>query len=1196
MPSPSPEPSREEGGKEKEEKKAVPQFKSFKAPAPQFSSFKPSPSPSSSAKPEEPSRREYKSRRDDRDDKERSRRDRSSDRRHHHHHHHHHHSSSHNRHSDRDNHRRHRSRDRDQGSSNKERDKDKNRDRDRDRDRDGRDKRRHHRSRSRSKSPRHRRDNHKVTVHSTAQDSDIIPWDTPDLPYQIDTKGDPHNITYGTIHRYNIPKYWRYGRDRIIGLGRGVKIESDKGDGKGLVVGKVGGKGDGRARGAYALEESRQLRVKVAGDDESKGFVEGWGYIELPGRGTKRKRADEEDWTVERDYRSIEGTHKEQGPSLEDDLEEINSSDDETAAFDADVKERTIKLSRLVEAEPNNIDAWFSLMEHQETIVYGNREKRRRKVRQGEKRSLEDVKLGILEKAISKNEGNPRLQLAYMKIATGIWEPLKIKAKWEDLLSRTSTIELWQGYLNFRQSDFVSFKYKECLQVYEDCIGKLRGRILRFGTTEYERTKLEDLLLYIIIRTTAFMDQAGFSELSLGIWQGMLEMNSSPPKDFVSGPDSLTEHERMLDSFGTFWDSEVLRIGEPKGKGWAAYAEEDIGEFADPKELPDDYSPNDDLKLSDKDFFGAWFDKEKVLLGKLPARTTDEVEEDDPFRVILFSDIRSFLWKFQSHDVKRKLGDAFLAFAGVVSPTDFQNDTFFRTDLVKASHTYLAKWFWNDVDDTSTSTKLIAWVGGIPMEAERRLRLTRNPFLFRSSYLPLDSSTLFASTWWFSSSEIPDQGKDRVDFCIAMLKDFALRTSDERLALVSFSLDYKRDPTNNKKIAKQLLKKHSSSLRLWNAYAVSELAQGNKEAATAVYQTALKMSAGFPDDQQRLAVELWRSWAWNEVDESNEDAALDIILAIPDGYSAIGRKYEHGASVLLKTRRFLEDLRHRMYSQQDLKVALAYTELHSLFLYLSVKDKDPVVILKPLDELIGDLEESGKTDEIEEALMSKARVFFRYALTARAYKASIFRTFLESAIKKFPDNTAFLSLFVWNESRSKIEYRIRMMLMPDTGSDEGADSVVKWVFSIWTEMQMSAGGNVNVSAVRNLFERAVESERTKSSIQIWMLYLRFELRQSQPDRAKNVFFRAIRACPWSKDIILSGFKLLRSILDFGEMRKVYGVMQEKELRVHVDLEELLEEWDKNDMMNGVGRTSIIGSGVIHQITLPDDEDSNMEGS
>ncbi|EPS41255.1 hypothetical protein H072_4881 [Dactylellina haptotyla CBS 200.50] len=1178
--------------------KKVPQFKSFVAPTaakskpvPQFGSFKPSSassaSSSSSTKPksEEPRSREYESRRRHHDrerdrDRERSKRDGSSERQ-----------------------RRHDKDDRDDRDrkrrSSRDRERDSHRgDRDKDDERTHSRRHRHRHSRSRSKSPRYKGKDGTVTLHSAAHDDpSILPWDTPSQPYLVDRKGDPHNITYGTIHRYNIPKYWRYGKGGVVGLGRSFKIESDKGDGKGLVVGKTGGgKGSGRlgARG-YAVEESRQLRVKIAGDDENKGFVEGWNFVELPSKASKKKKLDDEGAMEDRDYRSIEGMQR--GVSrldVDEDLEEIGSSEDELAAFDANIKERTVILSRLVGAEPNNIDAWFSLMEHQEIIIYGNKERRRRKVRQGERQSLEEVKLGILDKALAKNEGNPRLLLAYMKIADGIWESPKIKAKWEDIISKNSTmIALWQGYINFRQADFVSFKYKECLKVYEDCIDRLRGRILRYGTPDDEKAKLEEILLYIITRASAYMDQAGFSELSLAVWQGILELQTAPPKAFASGPNSLTDHENMLDSFGAFWDSEVLRIGEPKAKGWASYADQDIGEFADPKDLPEDYSPGDDLRLGDPDFFGAWLDKEKPLLGKLPARTTDEVEEDDPFRVILFSDIRSFLWKFQSPIAKERLGDAFIAFTGIVAPGRYQNDSFFRMDLAKSSEANLAKWFWHDTD--VADVKLITWVDGLPMESERRGRVTRNPFLFRSSCLSLDSETLIPSSWWFSSVEVPDQRSERLDFFVSILKEYVLRLQDERLALIYFAVEYRRNPGNNKKVAKQLLKKYSDSLKLWDAYAMSETAQGNREAAKSVYQTALKMSTSFSSDQQRFAIGLWRSWIWNEIDEGHEDVALGLLLTVPDGHAAIGKKMETSPAALLKSRRFLEEQQHRMYSLQDFEPTVAYAELHSLFLFLSAKDKEPTVFLKPLDDLIVDLHDNSDNSYLEKAYLSKSRIFYHYAVTARPYKAAVFRGFLESASKRFPDNTAILSLFVWNESRSKIEYRVRTMLVPDTTSNEETGSIVKWVFSIWAEMQMSAGRKMNENAVRSLFERAVESEHTKFSIQLWLLYLQFELRQSQPKRAKDVFFRAVRACPWSKDIILSGFRWLRSVLDFGEMRKVYGVMQERELRVHVDIEEVLEEWDKDAVESGQGRPSIIGSGVSRRITLPDDEDSDMEG-
>ncbi|EWC47117.1 hypothetical protein DRE_03486 [Drechslerella stenobrocha 248] len=1126
--------------------RAVPQFKSFSVaapsnPVPRFGSFKPTPSSASASASSKhahsesrsghhdgssSSRRTNRDRSSDRhahrgykddDSHSRHRRDRSAERRHHHHRHRHH-------------------------------------------------KRRHSRSRSRSRqrsrsrSPRRKRTEKEdvVTLRTTAhQDPTILPWDVPQLPYQVDTKGDPHNITYGTIHRYNIPQYWRSGKGRVVGLGRSVKIQADKGDGKGLVIGKAGGgKGDGRVRGwSYAAEESRQLRIKAAEEADVGGFVEGWNFVEFPGAAARKRRKEAERTagehgelggiTAERDYRSIEGMQKPTaGGDVDEDLEEVGSSDDGagTGPFDSEVKERTVRLSRLVDAEPHNIDAWFALMEHQETIVYGSKERRRRKVRQGERHGLEEVKLGVLEKAISKNEGNPRLLLAYMGIATGIWEPPKVKAKWEDLLSRHATaIDLWEAYINFRQTDFNSFKYRECLGVYEECIGRLRGRILRYAAGEDEKAKLEEILLYILTRATVYMQQAGFSELSLAIWQGILELNSSPPGAFTVGPKSLTDHERMLDALGAFWDSEVLRIGEPKAKGWAAYADEDLGEFADPKDLPEDYDPSggDGLQLDDPDFFGAWLDKEKVLLGKLPARTTDEIEEDDPFRVILFTDIRELLWKFQTPAAKAKVGDAFLAFTGLVAPTAYQNDGFFRADLVTASHSGLAKWFWGDVD--GSDAKLITWIDGMPMETERRGRVGRNPFLFKSGHVP-------------------------------MSPDYVLRIPDERLALVYLAVEYSWKPSNNKKVAKQLLKRHSNSLKLWNAFAMSEMIQGNKDSAKGVYQTALKMSAVFSGDQQR--------------------AALDLLLAIPDGYTAVGKATERGPTAILKTRRFLEEQQHRMYSQQEFEATLAYAELQSLLLYLSVDDSAPTVFLRPLDDVTGDLQDRCEGGIGERLLM----MHYHHSVRARPYKAAIFRVFLDDAIAKFPDNTAFLSLFVWNESRSKIEHRIRKMLMPAdeaTAKEGGAggDSVVKWVFAIWAELQMGAGRSVNPNGIRNLFEKAVEPERTKSSVQLWLLYLRFELWQSQPGRAKGVFFRAVRACPWSKDVILSGFRWLRSTLDFGEMRKVYGVMQEKELRIHVDIEEMLEEWDKEGRM---ASAPAISGGVGHRITLPSDDDSEME--
>lgn len=66
---------------------------------------------------------------------------------------------------------------------------------------------------------------------------------------------------------------------------------------------------------------------------------------------------------------------------------------------------------------------------------------------------------------------------------------------------------------------------------------------------------------------------------------------------------------------------------------------------------------------------------------------------------------------------------------------------------------------------------------------------------------------------------------------------------------------------------------------------------------------------------------------------------------------------------------------------------------------------------------------------------------------------------------------------------------------------------------------------------------------------------------------KEVWYRALRACPWSKELYILGFELLGDNdegegggggggeMELRELRSAWRVMTEKELRVHVDIEE-----------------------------------------
>jgi len=71
----------------------------------------------------------------------------------------------------------------------------------------------------------------------------------------------------------------------------------------------------------------------------------------------------------------------------------------------------------------------------------------------------------------------------------------------------------------------------------------------------------------------------------------------------------------------------------------------------------------------------------------------------------------------------------------------------------------------------------------------------------------------------------------------------------------------------------------------------------------------------------------------------------------------------------------------------------------------------------------------------------------------------------------------------------------------------------------------------------------------------------------QAERVGEVLGRGVRGCPWAKRVVMGAF------LEVGMEEKgkeMYRVMQEKELRIHVDLDEWLEERGAQDLTVAVG--------------------------
>lgn len=75
-------------------------------------------------------------------------------------------------------------------------------------------------------------------------------------------------------------------------------------------------------------------------------------------------------------------------------------------------------------------------------------------------------------------------------------------------------------------------------------------------------------------------------------------------------------------------------------------------------------------------------------------------------------------------------------------------------------------------------------------------------------------------------------------------------------------------------------------------------------------------------------------------------------------------------------------------------------------------------------------------------------------------------------------------------------------------------NVILWLSAIYSELHKYTPYHVN--SVRDYFDRSTQDTRTKSSILLWKCYIQFELLQENMQKARSLFYRSVRECPWSK--------------------------------------------------------------------------------
>lgn len=882
----------------------------------------------------------------------------------------------------------------------------------------------------------------------------------------VDKRGDNQIPRYGSLHRYSIPPYRRSGCGSVLGLPSDKKIDRDVSTERELVM--AGGENASDTKRNRPILSKRLpvhgklLRV-VAQENPDRGVDQE--YISVLSR--KRKRRSESPLSDKVDYRSIEGKAKRYS-QLPEDPDLMYESDPTEALEDvsAEVLKRNSELSLRTQLEPRNVNAWLELIGHQQAVIGGSQS-----LASSTKRALADIRLSMYEQALKQvrkhQQDRARLLLGYLELGSTIWDSRKLAARWSEVLrEQPSSIEIWTSYIDFIQTNFTTFRYESCRSMFHDCL-----RVLQAAAEQRkdDRSALDELFsinVYVLLRMTVYMREAGYQEHATATWQAVLEYYLYRPKELgndVQNSPSDLGHSAHLGAFEQFWESEVARIGEPQALGWAHY-HANGGSAPNPTviRLETSVSPDDCFRN-----FGI-AEEERATALHFPGRTTDE--EDDPYHIILFSDVRDVLNLLPLGIPQLTLVQAYLCFCGL-PPLSLSDETL--------SSTY---WLDSFLRREALEDELMSRFRHVLSD----LRSGPEPATFATTLAALSSSPMrysqTTSEKLFGDAFPTELGSDQQrEYIRQTLKAIAaVIPKSETITEYYIAFEWRYFSASALRTAKSLFKAAPSSLRLYNAYALLEARAGRWSAANRVFSTALGMGSNLPQDQRKDTILLWRTWIWECLRSGAIGAAACRVLDIgndkPSPDCVAIDLPEFGSAAVLRTKRALTEGRDYMLSAND-HHAVLFTECLALLVYLQRRN-DIGAALDVFHQTSALLKSRGllssPLNELNHEAQAKLLAF--HVSHTKSYKPSLLRTELADSIMLFSSNTSLLATYAANEARSRLDDRVRT-IMRDLVLKEKQDTIVGWFFAIWSEFNRGTGLGATVHSIRAVFERAVVSKR-----------------------------------------------------------------------------------------------------------------------
>ncbi|KAL6253382.1 hypothetical protein RBB50_001105 [Rhinocladiella similis] len=979
-----------------------------------------------------------------------------------------------------------------------------------------------------------------------------------------DRRGDRRNLEYASLDRYAIPRYYTVRGGALIGLSPNYRIVS-RSDTRREVqnIGLDSGRKSRKQSLLSGLPEDDDLLTKVPSSPSQNDELQ-QDFLEFSDRRPKKNRR------LSTDLNGNASSAESSDPSDDEHRQRDKPEHDSFDTFKNDpIHRRHMELSWATTERPQDVNAWFTLIEYQEVSFSDRHESHTHNA--ATSRSLADLRISLYEQALSHVKdpaGRHALILGLMREGSKIWDVQKQASQWQVFLDKDSSFDLWILYLNFMQSNALKFNLDTCLQVYKRCLTKF--------SSSGDGPLRDSHCVYLLLRLTLLLWQSGYTERAVGVWQAMLEFNLFRPPQLST--------DAFMSAFEQFWSSEVPRTGEDGATGW----------FSNSTTEPEPNVDREPPKVS-LHSFTAWANAEAHLEkhASLPARALDDVPDDDPYRILLFSDVQEFIFSINSKEGIELLQDAFFLFLGLPpchllqEPQKWKEDPFIYTPSLAVSNPGILTRTHSDDNVVATSLHdVFRTIKSITASSDSE---TRPSSPKRPVHLVLDFIRRAVSQ-------------------IARIA--SKRAPDENMMEYAIALEAGIDFKSARKQAKSFLKKIPNSLRLYNAYALVENEAGTFEAAEKVWSTALSMQHDLPSESQRRdSLILWRDWIYAYMRQRRFNQArilLSMIVDKPFDFYRFqvevsnGEKPSAANQVKIEQNLRLEYSACRVSRQDRMLPVIA--DLLALQKYLNGGLR-----LEDALDAYHDLLQEAKmvTTEIDIALekIHECRAQFVYAhsaIYAQPFRPKESWQILADSIRLFPNNSNLLTLHYYFSQKSGLIDRLHQLdtntatssVDVNVTAQRGESSVIHSFFNLVVELNRPSYAGSTDHSIRAAFRRATNQElQVSHSIDVWKSYVIWEsslspslrlptvedernpkgtettqtrqhkkkhVKQQQQQRLTNLteaFYAAIRACPWSKEIYMLAFSddPLAAALENDDLKRLYDSMVDRGLRLRTTL-------------------------------------------